>query len=897
MFKKDTVKVKKLPILQRPTFEAMQCDVSNKKKTLSIIVLYRPPPSPANQLKTSDFFREFPDFLEELVMKPGQFIILGDLNFHMDVAEDNDARRFHDLLHSFDMHQHIKVPTHKFGHTLDVVITRSQDNDLIIPNSTFVRDPQLITNDGKPSKGHFAILFKLWFGVNRKTMTTLSYRNLKSIDIEAFKLDIQLSQLKDLPNISDVDVMMEMYNSTLTEIFDKHAPVVTRVVNYKPLARWYTSDITTEKRKRRRLERRLVKTDSQSDRVVYRKQCLTVNKFVCSAKSVYYSGEILTASGNKKELFKVARNLLGEDASSPLPIHDSSQDLATDFSVYFDSKIEKIHHEIAQQQIDANIPASHFEDPCVGSLRSFEPVSDDDIKDILKNVKITSCDLDPLPSSLFVKCSDILVPFITQIVNCSLLSGKFPTICKSAIIKPLLKKSNLDINVLKNYRPVSNLSFVGKIIERVVDHTLTDHLASLDLHDNFQSAYRPNHSTETALVRVQNDIMEALDKGNVVLLVLLDLSAAFDTVNHDLLLNRLQSSFGVVGPVLEWFASYLRDRSQCVKITSSTSQPTQLKYGVPQGSVLGPKLFCMYTRPLGKIVLHHNGVLYHIYADDTQLYIEIQSPIDSILPSKSLIENCISDIRLWMCNNYLKLNEQKTEVIYFASSHNLTRLRSMDLTISVGGNLIQPVPCVKNLGVYQDEALSMSEHTRQISNSCFRVIYSVNRIRPYLTEKACESLLQSLVITKLDYGNALLGGASQTVLRPFQRVQHVCARIIFKLRRRDHITPALLQLHWLPIPKRPDYKTALLVHKALRGKAPSYLRSLIVPRTSVRSSRRSMDTVLSVPKFRTERYGRARFSVLGPSIWNKLPNKLRRCESVPVFKKLLKSHLLETHYF
>ena len=209
---------------------------------------------------------------------------------------------------------------------------------------------------------------------------------------------------------------------------------------------------------------------------------------------------------------------------------------------------------------------------------------------------------------------------MTLLVNLSLQSGEFCSSLKKAYVTPLLKKADLDPDVFKNFRPVSNLSFLSKLIERIVAFQVSAHLKLNGLMEAFQSAYRSLHSTETALLRVQNDLLRAVDESGAAILVLLDLSAAFDTIDHSVLLRALEHQFGFTGRVLTWFASYLCGRVQAIKIGQAISQFIELTFGVPQGSVLGPVLFTLYTSSLGPIIRRH-GLCYHLYADDTQLYI------------------------------------------------------------------------------------------------------------------------------------------------------------------------------------------------------------------------------------------------------------------------------------
>lgn len=252
-------------------------------------------------------------------------------------------------------------------------------------------------------------------------------------------------------------------------------------------------------------------------------------------------------------------------------------------------------------------------------LASFSTASCDEIRKIILASPTKSCELDPLPTKLLKQCLDYLLPAITSIVNKSLSQICVPTPFKRAVVRPLLKKSNLDKEVLKNYRPVSNLPFISKILEKVVATRLENHINSHSLHDHAQSAYRAGHSTETALLRVHHDIACALDNNCCAVLLMLDLSAAFDTIDHTILLNRLEFSFGITDDALLWLKSYLTERTQCVSIGSVQSNDIELCFGVSQVSLLRPKLFCMSSKPVSEICRRH-GMSYHSYADDTQVY-------------------------------------------------------------------------------------------------------------------------------------------------------------------------------------------------------------------------------------------------------------------------------------
>lgn len=426
----------------------------------------------------------------------------------------------------------------------------------------------------------------------------------------------------------------------------------------------------------------------------------------------------------------------------------------------------------------------------------------------------------------------------------------------------------------------------------MIDKRLDKHLTRNSLHDICQSAYRCGHSTETALLRVHNDIVNALDKNHMVILIMLDLSAAFDVIDHKLLIRRFKYSYGIRSKALDWIKSYLNKRSQSVIIENEKSVVKQLNFSVPQGSVLGPKKYCMFSRPIGNIAKQH-GLQYHCYADDTQIYVAISQAASWVNTAKR-IEACISDISKWMKMNMLKLNEEKTEFIVFRPTK-LDRI-SLDMSLLIGPTTITPSSCVKNLGVYFDSYLTMEKHVNEVSKACYYQIRNIWKIRHYLTDAACKTLVQSLVISRLDYGNALLYGLPQTLIKRLQLVQNSAARLVTLVRKHDHITPSLIDLHWLPVPQRSKYKIIMYTFKAIQGLAPPYINELINKYHQDRLLRSESKSLLSIPITNTSTYGNRCYTNSAARMWNSLPDGLKDIKSLPTFKKHLKTHLFEETY-
>ena len=390
-------------------------------------------------------------------------------------------------------------------------------------------------------------------------------------------------------------------------------------------------------------------------------------------------------------------------------------------------------------------------------------------------------------------------------------------------------------------------------------------------------------------------IIRYIDNEGGAILVLLDLSAAFDTIDHQKLLNLLNQSFGIRGVALKWFESYLKDRTQTVQIGSCTSTPVTLKYGVPQGSVLGPILFTMYTTPLGNIIRKH-GLNFHLYADDTQLYISFQPGVSvSKETAISCLEACIKDIKIWMTNNLLKLNDDKTELIVITTHSNTSQ--NQHIGINIGDSLITPSrEPPRNLGVLFDSTCSLNDHVSKICKSINYNLYSIGKIRKYLDTPTAEKMINCSITSRLDYCNSLLYGAKGYNISQLQLCQNNAARMLSLRRKFDHITPVLKDLHWLPVEQRIEYKVLLLTYKALHGKAPAYISQLLSLYTPTRPLRSENKNLLRVPRCRLEGFGRRCFAYAAPSLWNPLPTPVKCASSIDTFKSSLKTYLFNVAY-
>ena len=407
-----------------------------------------------------------------------------------------------------------------------------------------------------------------------------------------------------------------------------------------------------------------------------------------------------------------------------------------------------------------------------------------------------SCKLDPIPTWLLKRCSSDISPVITKMINLSFQDCHFHGSWKIAHVNPLLKRSGLDAE-FANFRPVSNLSFVYKTTERkqllimmmITDNQLFTHCESFALLPTNQSAYRKFHSTETALLRVQSDILMSMDRQEVTLLILLDLSAAFDTIDHTILLDILDNDFGIIGNAKEWIKSFLCKRQQHVLVEDEISKPKQLDCGVPQGSCLGPVLFLLYASGLFQVVNKHLPTT-HAYADDSQIYLSFRPHSSASQDlAVSAIESCVADhdVRAWLVLHRFMFNDTKTELLIIGSKHQLSKVSIDSIKVDDSHSQIKPSDAVRNLGSWFDSHMNMNVQVGKICSKVFYGLYNIRQIRKFLSPESTKILVHAFVTCHLDYCNSLLHGISQCQINRLQKVLNSAARIITLTSKFHHI--------------------------------------------------------------------------------------------------------------
>ena len=449
---------------------------------------------------------------------------------------------------------------------------------------------------------------------------------------------------------------------------------------------------------------------------------------------------------------------------------------------------------------------------------NFREVSEAEVSKVTKSIKSNACGVDGVSAHYLIMSIDVIAPIITHIINCSFKYKWFPDRWKHAIIKPIPK--NDEPLVASDFRPISLLPAISKIIEKIACAQMCDFFKGDMALDKLQSAYKKFHSTNTALLNITDDIYQAMDKSQITILILLDYSKAFDCANHRLILAKLKAA-GFQDEALSWILSYLLDRKQKVRTEFGESRWINIKNGVPQGSILGPLLFLVLVSDLYKSI--SNGH-YHMYADDTQLYYHCKvNEVSSVITK---INTDLQNVQLFSNNNCLKLNTGKSNFIVIGSRQNLKKpeLSEKNLPpVLLNNEIIERKYHVKNLGVIFDQFFSWQNHVNKIISSAYFKLRQVYRFKNFLSQESKVSVCETYVLCHLNYCDSVFYNITEFLKHKIQKVQNTCVRFIFSLRKYDHISSSLKSLDMLNMEDRRTLHGLTLMRKIKDKIAPVYL--------------------------------------------------------------------------
>ena len=541
-----------------------------------------------------------------------------------------------------------------------------------------------------------------------------------------------------------------------------------------------------------------------------------VNSQLAEGRKQYYKQEYEKAKGNIAATWKITNNMLfdGKTRDTNKFISETKDDLlckAEEFNKFF-AEVGRKTFEKTQEELSNRIPIERGHATRNSNFNDFKPkpVDCNTVILVIKNLKDTNAFGSDGICLRFIRDGLYIIAFyLTIIVNTSIVTNAYPDLWKIPHVIPVHKSG--DIDDVSNYRPISLLPILSKVLEKIITNQLTEFLENNNLIATSQHGFRPKLSTETALLKLSDKIYDNIDNRKISILLLLDLSKAFDSVNHTILLEKCKN----MNIDKSWFESYLKNRFQSVRLNGAISSLRNIEFGVPQGSILGPILFLIYVNDLVKSI---PDCFIIQYADDTQILIE--GDVKNIAELIRKAEDILNKAKDYFLKNGLLLNEKKTQFIIIGSRQYVSEIGD-NVRINFNSNIIEPMKTVKNLGVYFDRYMNFESHIDEIYKKVMGTLIYLNRIKESFEPSTRKIVVQSLALSFINYCLKVWGAASDTQLHRVQKLVNFAARVaVGNVRKYDHISPHLKKLEWPKIKDQYALEICILVFKALNNIIP-----------------------------------------------------------------------------
>ena len=703
-------------------------------------------------------------------------------------------------------------------------------------------------------------------------------KTMKNFNSENFLRELEQKHWDNVYCFEDPNKMWEIWKCILMATIDEHAPFrLRRVSNRK--SPWITNDLRHQIFNRDYLKKKAVSINDPEAWGQYRQARNQINNAIKKAKRAYFTENLNLHRGDMKKTWKLINDLSSRSAFKPKRISEvivneqvvtSPADMAEAFNNYFSNVGKNLADEIPLAQYEPGVYLNPTD-----TRFSLKLPTVDKVYNLLRTIDEKKCvGLDKIPNKLLKMAANVVAPSLTAIFSASICTGIFPQEWKASRVSPVYKNGSR--NNPSNYRPISVIPTVAKIFEKIVYDQLYEYLDSHNLLNASQSGFRSLHSTLTALLEATNSWSVNIDNGLVNGVVFIDLKKAFDTIDHKILLQKLEN-YGVDPNGLKWFKSYLTDRTQKCRVNDHLSNSKPVTCGVPQGSILGPLLFLIYINDLPHCL---NYAMPRMFADDTN----VSYAADSLNELQNVLNSELKSLHNWLITNRLSLNIAKTEFMTIGSRQ---KLRTIDDVINIKINEceINRVDSVKSLGVYIDNHLTWTKHIDKISKKIASAIGALKRIRPYITTNTAVQVYQTLIQPHFDYCCSVWDGLGETLSCKMQKLQNRAARVSMRANYDASAGILLDALHWDNLSLRREKLKAGLVFKTLKGNVPLYLQNMFSVR-GIGYNIRNSEMRLNLPKPRTN-YLKRSFSYSGALLWNSLPQDIRKLQSFAQFRKAI----------
>jgi len=850
--------------------------VNKHGKNMIIGVIYRPPNNSIDL-----FLEKLYECLHKISQENKQIYLMGDYNIDLLSATQNAINsKLVNILSSYTLYPHIDKPT-RITTTSSTLIDNMFSNiiDMDFINGIFHYD----ISDHLP-------IFTLTKQNNivhesQKTNHKM-YRKETNRNVDSFNLDLAQEQWHDVIQEKNVNKAYDNFIKKLLYYYDKNIPLARQNPHTKVNNPWITKGILNSIRKRNRLYKKSLLHPSENNKKKYKRYRNTLTTLIRLSRKLYYSTKIENNKDNNNSLWQIIKDLIDSKRTNKNKTFNHNEQEVKDpkqisniFNTYFSNIGPKLASEIKHDEKLGNF--KQFLNKPINKSLFLRPTTPHEILEIVRLLKSSkSTGYDGVSVNLLKRIIYYIVEPLTHMFNLSISSGVCPNSLKIAKVIPIYKKD--DSALVSNYRPISLLPSISKILEKIVHKRLYNFLNSNNLLIPNQYGFRKSHSTDYALIKLYDKIIHSLSNKEHTFGIFMDLSKAFDTINHEILINKLHN-YGIRGTSLSWFKDYLKNRKQYVVYESEKSQELNITCGVPQGSILGPLLFILY---INDIVKSSQLLTFIIFADDTNILYSHKDLNTAI----STLNNELSRIQLWFKCNKLSLNIKKTNFMYFRNVH------SPQIQCNI---LIDDIPLVekqstKFLGIEIDCNLTWNDQINNITKSISRNIGIMSKLKYFISEKSLLTLYNALVLSYLNYCNIVWGSCSQTKINSLLLLQKKAVRICNHSSYLAHTTPIFKNLKILTLNDIHTLHTSIFMYKYTTNLLPPSFSNFFNYNANIHSypTRHSSDFHLHNPKTLI-----AHKSIRhhGPDIWNSLPQPLKRMTSLSSFKAATKKSLLSQY--
>jgi hypothetical protein len=854
-------------------FETICIAVSGRD--IIVVVVYR-----EHGHKLNTFLTEFDMFLLFLNKQRKPCYICGDFNINLlNCNSHPPTQAFLDLLLSFSFRPLINMPT-RITENTSTLIDNIFANELLLDHFSGILYTDI--------SDHLPVFTMLSQNVSvQKEKVTFKYKR-KFLDSDKIKFenDILNESWQFILDEIDPNLAYNAFANKIKFLYDKYFPKVKfkikqQLYRAKP---WITKSLLISCKRKNKLYKKWLRQKTDSAINKYKTYKNKLNHLLRIAERKYYCEKFESVKSDLGKTWRIIKKVINKNNNPELRTEFRiNNNMSSDGKVIvdaFNKFFVNVGPNLAKKiSVPNNINHSSYFNFVNNKSMFFIPTDENEIATIISNIKPkSSSGHDELSSDILISSMQGLLKPLAHIINCSISTGVVPSEMKIAKITPVFKAD--DKYELNNYRPISVLPYFTKICEKVVFNRTMDFLVKCNILYEKQFGFRQKHSTFMALMETVDQISEAIEKKKVTIGVFIDLSKAYDTVDHRILLNKLEK-YGLRGTVLRWFQSYLNDRKQYVSINNTVSNQMAVTCGVPQGSVLGPLLFLLY---INDMVNCSTLLKFILFADDTNIFYS-DSSLDGVF---KIVNSELENLAVWFKVNKLSLNISKNNFILFNKQKND---KTSTLKLQIENNEITQVQSSKFLGVIIDKKLNWLEHIALVANKVSKSLGVLNKIKNTLPLSILPMLYNTLILPYFQYCNIIWANTYPSHLDKLIKLQKRGMRIISAASYRAHTTELFKKHRQLILYDINKLQIAAFMFMFHNKSLPAIFNSYFKMNIEVHSHNTRQALTLHIDYYRTNTRAFT-IKVQGPKLWNSLDILIRNSKTLPLFKRHLKEQLL-----